>query len=328
MNRTSNVPAGEDRPEELRREIAQTRSEMSETIEAIEGKLRPDVLKEQAKEKLAEVSDTVRHEVRARIDDAKDSVREATIGRARNMMDRTKRGARDAGSNFVDRIRENPIPAAMTGIGLAWLLFGGRKQERSMQRFDYDDDYDFARDVEVSPYGEEIAPYDMQSLRDENEGFEDGLGDRARRASEQARAKVEGTVERVRDKASHALHETQDRGRQLARRTRDRAADMQGRARVQARRLEGGFERMYRENPIAVGAAAIAVGTMVGLSLPRTEREDELLGATRDRLIDRAQDLAHEGLEKAKETVQSTVSGQGAQQGEMPRTSRPSIGSA
>ena len=62
----------------------------------------------------------------------------------------------------------------------------------------------------------------------------------------------------------------------------------------QARRVEQQAERTFLDNPLAVGAAVLAVGAVVGLSLPRSRREDQLMGETRDRLLQGAQGAAHD----------------------------------
>lgn len=313
-------------PEELRRDIERTRAEMSGTIDAIREKLDPEVLKAQAKEKLADAKDKVTNEVQGRVREAKHAVREATVGRMEDMVDRTKHGVRDAGGNVVDRIRENPIPAAMVGVGLAWLFFGGRKEERRELRprhaYDYEDEYGYEGGGAYGVQAEHGADAHEADWKDEAKG-------RAREVRERA----EGAVERVKGAASHTLERTQERARDASRRARHGASDLQHRARHQAQRIESGFERTFRDNPIAIGAAALAVGTVVGLSLPHTEREDETLGAARDKLVDRAQDLAHEGIEKAKSKAHEALPPGGAERGdggeERPSfPSRPSIGSA
>src|SRR5215210_1533617 len=74
--------------QEIRAQIEQTRSEMSETIDAIQEKLSPDNLKEQAQE----------------------MVREATVGRAQEMVSNVSDTAKGFGSNMLDTIKENPLP--------------------------------------------------------------------------------------------------------------------------------------------------------------------------------------------------------------------------
>jgi len=97
------VLAGEaevDEVEVTRAEIERTRSDMSETVDAIQGRLSPENLKEQAK----------------------DRVREATLGKAQG-----------AGSTIVETIRANPLPAALTGIGLSWLFVSGRRRSSGQE---------------------------------------------------------------------------------------------------------------------------------------------------------------------------------------------------
>jgi hypothetical protein len=59
---------------------------------------------------------------------------------------------------------------------------------------------------------------------------------------------------------------------------------------------------------MAIGAAAMAVGTMVGLARPSTEKEDRLLGSARDKLIDNAERAAEGALDKVNEKAQERFS--------------------
>jgi hypothetical protein len=56
---------------------------------------------------------------------------------------------------------------------------------------------------------------------------------------------------------------------------------------------------------------ALTLGTAVGLALPRTEKEDQWLGEARDTLVKKAQNLAGEAVDKAKEVAtQASAGGQ------------------
>jgi hypothetical protein len=114
-----------DRPEgmsdeEIRADIAHTRAELSETLDAIQDRLRPSNLAAQARE----------------------SVRDATVGKvkamattagekASEMMAQTRDAAevvveRVRTNPLIERIRDHPVPAALAGIGLAWLALADR----------------------------------------------------------------------------------------------------------------------------------------------------------------------------------------------------------
>ncbi|MDQ6693749.1 MAG: DUF3618 domain-containing protein [Chloroflexota bacterium] len=111
------APQSADEPEAIRAQIEQTRNEMSSTIDAIQEKLNPEHLKDQAKE----------------------IVREATIGRAEQMVNEAGETARGFGAGIMGTIQQNPVPAALAGIGLAWLFM---KRPSGSQHREYDSRYE------------------------------------------------------------------------------------------------------------------------------------------------------------------------------------------
>jgi len=131
------------------------------------------------------------------------------------------------------------------------------------------------------------------------------------RATSGARSPARGGVEErtthmardAEEGATRLAHDARERAADLAGEARDRAARAARGAREQADRIESAFERTYRDDPLVVGLAAAAAGAAVGAALPRTRREDELLGAARDRIMARATDLFDNSLERAEHAV-------------------------
>jgi ElaB/YqjD/DUF883 family membrane-anchored ribosome-binding protein len=63
------------------------------------------------------------------------------------------------------------------------------------------------------------------------------------------------------------------------------------------------YDHYINENPLAVGAAAFALGAVVGLAIPSTRYEGELMGETRDELLRKAQDKGSMLLDKTRHMV-------------------------
>jgi vacuolar-type H+-ATPase subunit H len=125
---------GAESAEELRADIAETRAELNCTVDAIQDRLSPEYLKEQAKDVMHDATDQakeiihdatehakqiVREAVNDASEQARSAVHDATIGKA----EEAARTARGVSSNMFETIRQNPIPAALVGIGLGWMFF-------------------------------------------------------------------------------------------------------------------------------------------------------------------------------------------------------------
>jgi hypothetical protein len=86
---------------------------------------------------------------------------------------------------------------------------------------------------------------------------------------------------------------------------RGRLSQVGSAARHQVDRARTGFEHMLEEQPLVLGAVAVALGAVLGATLPTSRVENRLLGPTRDQLQNRAGDYAREQWDKAKEVALS-----------------------
>ena len=69
------------------------------------------------------------------------------------------------------------------------------------------------------------------------------------------------------------------------------------------------YEEQVQNNPLVVGAVALAVGAAVGFAIPSTRYEGELMGEARDQLVDKAQSAAS-GLVDQAQSVATDLVGQ------------------
>ena len=102
-------PETDRRTRQIEQEIRETREELSETIDAIQDRLRPSNI-------VADATDRVKTATTEKVK----SMAETASETAQGMM----RETRDRAYDIVEGARENPIPALMIGAGVAWMLIG------------------------------------------------------------------------------------------------------------------------------------------------------------------------------------------------------------
>ena len=246
-------------PEEIEREIGQTRNRLSRDIDELGNKLSPQNLKEEAKI--------------------------AIKGAAQGAVSNVGEQARRTGSRLVEVIRENPLPVIAVGAGVTWLLTQRSHSEVSGSRM--------ARYAYTGPE------------RRQGDSWQSGSGIRGR---------VGGAVSGVKDSVSEAASSVAERAGQFKERAGERIGDLGSEARRKSRRIKTNLQHAAEENPLALAIGAAVVGLALGMLLPGTRREDELMGSSRDRLVDRAErtaervkDAAVEAGREVKETVQTEI---------------------
>jgi len=292
---------------EIRANIEQTRTEMSSTIEAIQERLSPQHLKEQ-----------VKGQVREQFEEVKSSVRDATIGKAETMVRSASESVTEVRYTLMETIRQNPIPAAMVGLGLGWLLMNRRSaapryEQRQYRGTGYYDAGGYGAQQAYHGYGRPEAYYEEPH---------EGIATQGRRAVRNTVGRVQGTAgdvagrvqetvgnvaERAQETAGDVAGRVQETVGNVAERAQETASTLAARTQYQAYRLEDRFQSALYENPLAVGAIALAVGAAAGLAVPGTKRENELLGEARDSLVERAQEVAHGTVEKLQQVAGQVV---------------------
>lgn len=191
--------------------------------------------------------------------------------------------ARRTGSRMADAIRENPLPVIAVGAGVTWLLTRRSNSDVSGDRM--------ARYAYTGP--------------ERRQSWQEGSGIKAR---------VGEAVSGVKETVSDAASGIAERAGEIASGTQERLGEFGGQARRQTGRIKTRLEHVSQENPLMVALGATVVGLALGLLLPRTERENEVMGPARDQLMDRAgrtaervKDVATEAGRDVKETVRSEI---------------------
>ena len=270
----------EENTDQLRAEIEDTRAEMSQTINEIQERLSPDHLMNQVKE-------TVREATIGKVERVMESIGE-TIGEvtepAREIAGRAGETIKETGKSVADSVWKNPIPVALIGLGLGML---------AMRAFRKGDGYDYQRSQRSSGLL-------SQSSRGQSE-YDSGEFDSSRRyqgsRQTQSAGQLPGTTKRAVDAVKNTASD-------LASRSTNALSDLGSKAKDRASAVGSRFGEVLRENPLAVGAVAVAAGTAVGLVLPSTRFESEYLGETSEMLVDKAEEVARGAIDKVQNVAQ------------------------
>lgn len=259
---------------EIQEELERTRTEMNHTLHALERKLSPGEL-----------------------------------------MDRTLDYFRGAGeqsgefaANLGRSIKENPIPVSLLTVGLGWLMCAGaEKSERHYRKSDYSD-----------YQGPIITPSSAGKSTGTSSASESesGLKEQAGQAAHQAYDRAEQVAHGAQERAGEAAHQAYDRAGQMAHGARERAGEAAEAARHQAERLstaahhQAGWARqrftsLFQEHPLVLAGIGVAIGAALGAGLPPTRREDELMGRTRDEVLEEAETVGKEQLSKAEHVAKT-----------------------
>lgn len=239
-------------------------------------------------------------------------------------------------SRLADSVRNNPVPLALIGLGLGWLMVSGMRGGqaagglRGSQYSGAEEGLGYGS-AEGTGYGGATRRYSAtpgyagpsegyaQSYESTEAGGEPGIGERARAYSRSAA----DTARQWRDRAAEVGTRVGHRAQEWASSARERASSAGQAARAQASQMADRSLHTFQEHPIMIGSVALLVGAAIGASLPRTRREDQLLGQARDDIVrqaresgvvekvkhvgERAVEAAREGGAQAFERVKGTA---------------------
>ena len=289
-------------PDEIEHELERNRAELQSTIRSLESTFTPDTL-------------------------------------FRSLTDNLGRHGSDFGKSTMEAARANPLALGVTAVGLGWLMFGkGPSADRiadSATRASAkvsakgEDDPRYGNPTDASftpprgpvPAGEVGPPSQGLSASQKAKAkwyrTENYLHHGAQTASDHAGAAKDGAARagaRVRDRSKEIAAQLSEGTERMNAEARERVIAARERAILAGeslrragghvnRRARDGADKavdFFEENPLIVGALALAAGALTASALPRTKFEDEHFGEYSDRLYDEAEAVYHEERAKAE----------------------------
>ncbi|MCY1665152.1 DUF3618 domain-containing protein [Rhizobium sp. SL86] len=294
------------RPEDIEREIEQDRQRIGAKLDEIQNRMSPGQLVDEA------------------IAYAKGS------------------GGAEFLSNLTGSMKTNPMPVALMGISLAWLMASGnRSHAADAQPHAVSDEVDYPLATVTTPV-QRVGPAEQdgsgrishfkdatgtrfRAITDETgrraghfmdesgktyRGFVDSTGRRVQdirdetgKLFDEASGWLSDTVASLGHSASRMGRNIREAGRSAGRGSMAMGASM----RDQTSRMNDGLMRQFQDQPLVGGALAFAIGAAIGAALPRTEREDEMMGDMSDEVKGGVAARASNALDEA-EHIASDVS--------------------
>lgn len=232
---------------ELEREIDATRAELQSTLEELELRLSPSDLFGQ-------------------------------------LWGQVRRHGGEFGGNLGHSLKENPVPALLTSIGIAWMMASnGRHHDGGANG--------------------------SQRVRERRERLR-ASGERMRESGGRVRERMRGARESMRhrgESAREGLLSARERMAGSAHSMGEHAKSMSAGARQRATQARAGFGHMLEEQPLLLGALGLAAGALAGAALPPTEQEDRAFGSARDRALDRMKRAGGEGARRVREQAEGAA---------------------
>lgn len=254
-------------------------------------------------------------------------------------------GASEMAANLGRQAKENPLPLALIGAGVAWLMFGKPpaqrdwRERRSFVADPYTGEIGFEGDASVydtdaSRYHEDYDPLTGADLSSESKG--PGLKEKAGEAASKVKAAASNAAHKVSDaahsaasrgssamsgareglssvrgKASHGLSSAKGRAGQGYHQAGQRLSSAGDRVKTQAsqygQRAQRTFLETMENEPLIIAAAGVAIGAAIGAALPASRIENRAVGRFRDKALDQGKQMAQQRMDEAKTIAQSAL---------------------
>ena len=144
--------------------------------------------------------------------------------------------------------------------------------------------------------------------------FDFSESDSGENVTDKARNKATG----LKDRLSSGMHRAGGKASGMSHDARHSAQAMGARGRRQLNRASHDAREFMEQNPLAVGAMALAAGALIGALIPVTSRERQMLGHRADGVVEKARSAAKksmdtmaeagkEGARAARETIESSI---------------------
>ena len=224
--------------------------------------------------------------------------------------------------NLMASVRSNPMPAALTGIGLTWLMASNPRSANSELHTEGDDPHVRVRNAErgvVRQTGETDDVY-LDRLEDargtalglpRNTGeTADSYGKRIKDGLAAAKQTVASGVDTAREKVGTAAGQVSSAAQSAASSVGGAArsaGDTLAQGGHATSKAAGNLVSAITDNPVLLGVVGLAAGALLGALVPQSREEEDALGGIADKARGTARDAAQSVVDRGGAVARQAI---------------------
>lgn len=203
-------------------------------------------------------------------------------------MNEPTRSIQGFAETLQDAVRQHPLPAAMIGMGLVWLISGKAARGQARQT---------AHRVGADRLPEAMAETAAKGPNAVRAGY-----DAAIEAAGDVAATLSRSAESLLDCTSAANAKAGSGAREAATQLRDWVGSV-----VTFDNARTEVANMLEKQPLLIGVVGLGIGAALAAAVPASELENQLLGEARDSFLEQARDFSREHMGSAGHIAESFV---------------------
>jgi ElaB/YqjD/DUF883 family membrane-anchored ribosome-binding protein/flagellar hook-basal body complex protein FliE len=275
--------------DEIEAAIERSRAEIGHTLEALHGRLNPRVLKEELLQQLQEGKEAVKADLKEEYQAAKVAFAEEF----HEIKDEVFTGVKAEVTEAKAAIREATLGKVETML---------HETKESVQHASHS----LRTTIKENPVPAVLVGAGVLWMVAASRAKSHGtvLGDEVRRVAHQAGDAVKGAAHAAGEKVEGMAQGVKESVGEATRATGRELSHLADRVGATGSTMTERTETMFHQHPLAVGAAVLGLGALLGMAIPMTRKEAELMGDARQSLADRAEDLAADARSRFKQGVE------------------------
>ena len=210
-------------------------------------------------------------------------------------MSAQNNGAGDFVSGLQDAVRQNPVSAALVGMGLLWMFTGGNRLSTAAAFFPAVAKGAAAGAADGLLRSAGVVSAAGEGVKSLGERFADGVRDTLSEATAATGDAATRTVEGVKSVASQSVAELRSTTAEIG------AAD------YGVGQLQQNLKQTLERQPLLLGAIGLAIGAGIASSFAATQFERDAVGETAERVTDQLKEIATTQVDRATAAAERTL---------------------